>query len=277
MRKITQVSMLLIALFFMNTELSAQTDGDFEFLFDSTATDGTELEGWTNFGKNGAISVANGNLTYTYGDATAGFEVYPPSTPINLNKTNFPYLAIQLSHTPAARVLLHFKTGTIAAWYDSKTTNGEVDATLNGAHVFLFDLSGDHFTTTGIEDGEIGRIIFALDNSGDAEAKTSVDIAWIKTFASVQAIKDYAAANPVLSTTNITNESQTQIISGTNNINIKGCELNANVQVFNVFGQSVYATIANSDELSINIATTGIYIVKVSGENGTITKKTLVK
>ncbi|MDO7173763.1 T9SS type A sorting domain-containing protein [Mariniflexile sp. AS56] len=269
MKKITQVSMLFIALFFITTNVKAQS-GDFEFLFETAG----DTEGFTSF-SGGAFSVAGGSLTFTYGASTAGFELNPPSSAINLDGTNFPYLAIQLSNTPFARTMFYLKTNGTGAWYDNKTTRGEVDSALNSQHIYFFDMSGAHFTTTALTNGAIERIIFGLDNTGDTSGTTSVNVGWIKTFASVQAIKDYAAAHP-LSVNDIANKSQTKIITGDNKIDIVKCELNAKVQVFSLLGQEVHSSVAKSTQLSIPFFSKGVYVVKIAGETSVLTKKIIL-
>jgi hypothetical protein len=266
--KITQLAIVLIAIFSIN--MSFAQSGDFEFLFE---TDG-DTEGFSSF-SSGAFTVSNGSLTYTYGAATSGFELNPPSSVINLDGTNFPYLAIKLSNTPFARTMFYLKTNGTGKWYDNKTTRGEVNVGLNAQHIFLFDMSGDHFTTTALSDGAIERMIFALDNTGDTSGTTSVDVEWIKTFASVGAVETYAAAQ-VLSTHDVVAGTKTNILSGDNAINIKNAEINSKIEVYNLTGGLVSSIISTSSELSIVVATEGIYIVKISGESSVITDKVIV-
>jgi hypothetical protein len=268
--KITKSAILLIAIFFTTTYVNAQS-GDFEFLFEGTANDGTELEGFSNFGSGGSTAVANGNLTFTFGLNTSGFELNPPASTINIEKANFPYLAIKLSAIPAARQYMYCKTNA-GSWYKNKV-NPILDSGLEAVNVVYWNMSGDDFKTTPLPDGAIARLIFNLEPT-DKTATPSVDVAWIKSFASVQAIADYAGVT--LGVNDVVNQSKVKIISGDNKISVKYCEPNTLVEIFDLLGRNLHSSTVNNNT-SVNIKTAGICIVKLTNTDGSvITKKTLV-
>ncbi|WP_159017822.1 T9SS type A sorting domain-containing protein [Algibacter sp. L3A6] len=271
MKKTTQLPMLLIALFFMNAGLNAQS-GDYEYLFN---TDG-DAEGFVGFNNANPLEVSGGVMTYTYEDATDGFQMEMPTPTTYLDKNNYPYMAIKLSHTPASRVLMYLKTAGTGAWYKNKIAYGEADTDLNNDHIFFFDISGDNFTTSALNDGAIERIILALDNTGDLTdpIRTTVDVEWIKTFVSIQAIKNYVEP---LSNRDVANRSLTKIISGENKIDIVKCELNAKVQIFDLLGKQLHSSVAQFSNVSIPFYNQGVYIVKITGEASVFAKKILLK
>ncbi|WP_430933830.1 DUF6383 domain-containing protein [Saccharicrinis sp. 156] len=255
-------TILLFAFCLATFNLSAQS-GDFEFLFDTDE----DKEGWVTF-NGGAISVASGSLTYTYGISTDGFQLNPPSEDIYVEKANYPYLAMQLSHQPAIRTYMYCKVNGVGAWYGNKV-NAIDDAVVNAANVFYYDLSGDNFPDVALADGKIDRLIFNLEDG----THTTVDVDWIKTFASVEAIKTYANIQSTDLGDDV-NQQQTKVISGRNKIYIQQCELNAKVEVFDISGRFVHSSVATTNELSI-ASDKGIFIVKVSGDS-TITQKVVV-
>lgn len=260
---ITQYTILLVALFFINFNLTAQT-GDFEFLFE---TDG-DLEGFQSFGTGGTSTVASGRLTFTYGSSTSGIELNPPSTNIYIDKNNYKYLAIKLSGTPSLRRYMYCKTSA-GGWYGNKA-NPPADVELDAANIFYYDISGDNFPTSALPDGLITRIIFNFEDA----TESSIDIDWIKTFESREAIIAYAGLT--LGLDDIDNKFKTKIISSNNKIDIKNCELNAKIEVFNLAGVLVNTTIAVSSDFSIPIYYKGVYIVKISVESLVDSTKVIV-
>ncbi|CAH8283512.1 putative secreted protein (Por secretion system target) [Mariniflexile fucanivorans] len=276
MKKITQVSMLFVALFFMNVNLNAQS-ADFEFLFD---TDG-DTEGFIGG------TVAQGALKFDYGSNVKRFD-YAPTTgtsPLRLDKTNFPYLAMQLSAVPNTRHYVFIDVDGIGqGWYLDKG-NPITDPDLIAQNIIFYDMAGENFDLdnnnatplVGLDDSGAKVIDRLLFNFYDDSGVTSVYVGWIKTFASVQAIKDYAAANPfTLGVNDVANKSLTKVISGENKIDIVKCELNAKVQVFDLLGKQVHSSVAKSTNLSIPFFNKGIYVVKISGEASVLTKKIIL-
>lgn len=260
--KITQLSILLIALFFMNA--NAQS-GDFEFLFNTDA----DLEGWTSW-NGGALAVSGGVLTYTYSGSNTGMELNPPATAIDINETANPYIAIKLSSEPE-RMNFFCNIG----WYKETTIGGVsnyvVDAELNAANVFYFDFFSQYDSPLkDLPDGAVTRIIYRLQHATAA----SVDIEWIKTFASREAIAAYAG---VTLSADEFSKSQISILSGDNKIKVNRCELNSKIQVFDLLGKRVKSLITKSNEVDINLNTEGVYIVKVEDTSGSVfTKKAIV-
>lgn len=272
MKKITQVSMLFIALFFMNVTLNAQS-GDYEYLFN---TDG-DAEGIT-IRSGGPIEVAGGVLTYTHG-----------GTGINLpignliDKTNFPYIAVQMEQLNGRLEFFLRTDDGVGGWYnetdveaDERVDLWEYDETLNSQGVYFWNVNYEFWDKPAealTDGGTLDLVIMRLSDGTPNNTK----INWIKTFASIEAIDAYAAANPFPTLgVNDVAQSQTRIISGVNKIDINKIELNAKVQVFDLLGKSLFSSVAKSDRLSIDINTTGVYIVKIVGASSVITKKVLV-
>lgn len=267
---IKQISILLIALFFINTNLEAQS-GNFEFLFETLGDE----EGFT-----GATVITAGNLTFSYDGSTASTKrfdfIAPTSAPlsiVSLKKADFPYLAIKLSNLPSARQYMFLETTSSAGikngkWYQNKS-NPVVESVFSDNNILYYHIAGANFTTTELEDGYIDRLLFNYAN----DTAGTVDIDWIKTFASVTAIADYAGLtlglNDVLKT-------ETKFITRKNKIDIRGCDINAKVEVFSLLGQRVFSGVSKSNEASVDIGSSGIYIVKIAGESGVLTKKVLV-
>jgi hypothetical protein len=259
--QLSKILVLLIMLPFMSTNIEAQS-GDFEFLF---SEDGN-TEGWVVFG-DGTIAVQSEVLTYTYGSNTAGFQLNPPSSDIYIDKTDYPYLAIQLSSQPSERTYMYCKVSGAGGWYENKS-NAVTDEDLNALNVFYYDLNGN-FPTDTLADGLIDRLIFNLSDTVNA----TVDVDWIKTFASVQDIKDYVTLSTGLD--DIVNESETKIFSGEGEIKVQNCELNSKIEIYDISGRFMNSSIALTNEITIN-CDRGIYIVKVSNETTTQIEKVIV-
>lgn len=270
--KITQLSMLLIALFFMNVCLNAQS-GNYEYLFETNG----DSEGITARG-GGSITVSGGVLTYTHG----GTGIDLPTGNL-VDKTNFPYIAVQVDELDGRLELFIRTNDGVGGWYnetnveaDGRIDYWEYDETLNGQGVYYWNLNYTHWDgdDESLTDG--GTIDLAIIRLSDG---VSTSLNWIKTFASVQDIANYAAANPFpsLSTSDILNTPKALVFSANKEIKIQNCEINAEVGVYNLLGKQLYYSVAKSDELSVKINQTGVYIVKIKTHNGVLTKKTIVE
>ncbi|CAH8283514.1 putative secreted protein (Por secretion system target) [Mariniflexile fucanivorans] len=242
--------------------------GEFEFLFETVG----DTEGWSNG------SVADGVFTFTYGSSTKRFDLIDPPSSVSLNKANFPYLAIQFTATPSVRRYMFLETtssgGTkVGAWYKNKA-NPEPDPDLDPVNVFYYNMAGANFTTTELEDGQINRLLF---NCSDDTGATTVGVAWIKTFASVQAIKDYAAAHP-LSVDALKHDVVTIYPNPVKGSFTITKSLGADVEIYNVVGKLLAKTKIENNEQQIDISNfvSGIYFVRIKN-NGIITTKKIIK
>jgi hypothetical protein len=264
-KKITQLSMLFTALFFMNLNLTAQS-GDFEFLFD---TDG-DAEGFASWG--GGVNVANGVLTLTYdsGESNNGIQANPPTATQYLNKATHPIMAIKLSAAPS-RMDAFVNLGW---WKETTTKSSVVDADFNDEFIYYWNFTdGWDKSTKEFADGNVKLDRIILKILGNGLADETVDISWIKSFATVTDLATYAGVT--LGVNDAESVSKTKVLSGKNKIEVKNCELNASVEVFDITGRLVRTTNAASSNLSFSLDVKGIYIVKISGEKSVITEKVL--
>jgi hypothetical protein len=264
-KKITNLMMFIVALFFMNQNVSAQS-GDFQFLFD---TDG-DAEGFVSWG--GSVSVANGVLTLAYnsGDSNNGIQANPPAATQYLNKGTHPIMAIKLSAAPS-RMDAFVNLGW---WKETTTKSYAVDADFNDEFIYYWNFTDDwDKPIKQFADGnvELARIIIKI--LGNGVADETVDISWIKSFASVTDLASYAGVT--LAINDVASISKTKVVSGLDKIEIKNCELNASVEVFDITGRLVRTAKAVSSNLSLSLDVKGIYIVKISGQKSIIAKKAI--
>ena len=259
----------------------AKVAGQFEFLFETN----NNFEGWSSFNNPGttSMSVTSGALQATYA-ATAGYLGIQYPADLEFSSAH-PYVAIKIDHLPAGRMAFYMANG----WYnnDKEGFSSLANTTLNNSGIYVYDLSanGPGFGSSAkkiFTDNEnytdTNRIIFLIDENDTSSTSNSTynDIEWIKNFASIQDIIDYAGVTLAV------NDVQKEVISMYPNP-VKSSftitnHLGANVEIFDMVGRLILKSSIKSNKQSIDINhfKKGMYLIRVNS-NGSILSKKILK
>ncbi|MDW5290195.1 PA14 domain-containing protein [Formosa sp. PL04] len=255
-----------------------KSPGAFEFLFDTN----NDFEGWTDFNNPGTTSLAvtSGELQSNYSNTNGYFGIqYEDDIEFS---SEHPYLAIKIDHLPASRFSFYMASG----WYnnDKNGFSNLQNVALNDAGIYIFDLSenGPGFGASGTQlfaDGtnyiDTNRVIFIIDDadtSGTTNASYN-DIEWIKNFASLDDIFEYAGL-----TLSIKDEKQDLVSLYPNPIKNKFTvtnSLGSNLELYNIVGKVLLkrSLESNKEELDISYLNSGIYFVRIMNAGKVINKK----
>ncbi|MHA7943861.1 carbohydrate-binding protein [Formosa sp. 3Alg 14/1] len=258
-----------------------KSPGEFEFLFDTN----NDFEGWADFNNPGTTSmtVTSGELQSNYLNTNGYFGIQYIDD-IEFSSAH-PYVAIKIDHLPASRFSFYMANG----WYnnDKNGFSNLQNVALNSAGIYVFDLSenGPGFGSSGTQifpDGsnyiDTNRVIFIIDD-GDTSGTSNTtynDIEWIKNFASLEDIAEYAGL-----TLSITDNKQDSISLFPNPVQSKFTITNsqgAHLEVYNMLGKVLFKRQleSNKEEVDISHLSGGIYFVRTVN-NGRVSIKKILK
>ena len=180
--------------------------------------------------------------------------------------------------------------GTVGTVYDAI---GVPDATSDEVYLYGTDFGGLDFTFTGDEprlifrDGISGAWYAVNDVTGDGTDEIYSLNATLTPSANFNvnpaAGTTFGAINPTNTTASVNENSLASVKiypnpTSVGYVNIKSTSNDTvSVVVFDVLGKQVLDQTVNNDRLNVSSLKSGIYIMKISQNNGTVTKKLVIK
>ncbi|MFB6343230.1 DUF4979 domain-containing protein [Saccharicrinis sp. FJH62] len=221
-------------------------------LIDDEFNDG--LDGWVANTSGASAKAENGQLIMTLAKLDNGKYRgdMKRSQGAVFHTGNYPIFAFKMDAPEVVNI--HFDTNEGSYGDGANKWTGKI-----GDDVYYYDLTEVGFrgvipSTTTTKTFDMIQLKVADITSGE----TSYTCDWVKTFTSLDALKDFVGTTPL----NGIKEQHVNIWGYNNKIYMRGLE-NSLVTIFNIEGCKVYSGFCNSGNQTVNVKKSGFYIVKI--------------